>query len=154
MRGRSVTNATPFLRSVGVNCLFEAVLLRQEEFHHFAGWEGRGKGRENREQKCCEQTAVPCYCSSRETSYSENGISQQHASITWCDLFRPNFGQKNARNYFCTWRPGAFKTSILASRDVIISSQICVSKFQSFFTLGDGCWLPRISYSENQVLNS
>ena len=25
---------------------------------------------------------------------------------------------------------------------MIISSQICVSKFQRFFTLGDGCWLP------------
>ena len=26
---------------------------------------------------------------------------------------------------------------------MIISSQICVSKLQRFFTLGDGCWLPR-----------
>ena len=25
---------------------------------------------------------------------------------------------------------------------MIISSQICVSKLQGFFTLGDGCWLP------------
>ena len=30
----------------------------------------------------------------------------------------------------------------LASRDVIISSQICVSKLQRFSTSGDGCWLP------------
>ena len=28
------------------------------------------------------------------------------------------------------------------SRDVIISSQICVLKMQRFFTLGDGCGLP------------
>ena len=27
---------------------------------------------------------------------------------------------------------------------MIISSQICISKFQRFFTLGDGCWLPII----------
>ena len=37
-----------------------------------------------------------------------------------------------------------FKQALLplASRDVIISSQICVSKLQRVFTLGDGCWLP------------
>ena len=29
-----------------------------------------------------------------------------------------------------------------ASRDVIISGQICGSKLQRAFTLGDGCWLP------------
>ena len=34
------------------------------------------------------------------------------------------------------------KQALLASRDVIISSQICVSKLQRVFTLGDGCWLP------------
>ena len=34
------------------------------------------------------------------------------------------------------------KQAFLASRDVIISSQICVSKLQRVFTLGDGCWLP------------
>ena len=32
---------------------------------------------------------------------------------------------------------------LVASRDVIVSSQICVSKLQRFFTLGDGCWLPK-----------
>ena len=36
------------------------------------------------------------------------------------------------------------KQVLLASRDVVISSQICGSKFQSFFTLGDGCWLPKL----------
>ena len=40
------------------------------------------------------------------------------------------------------WEP--LKEALLASRDVIISSQICVSKLQRFFTLGDGCWLPNI----------
>ena len=38
------------------------------------------------------------------------------------------------------WEP--LKQALLASRDVIISSQICVSKLQRFSTLGDGCWLP------------
>ena len=32
--------------------------------------------------------------------------------------------------------------ALLASRDVIISSQICGSNLQRVFTLGDGCWLP------------
>ena len=39
------------------------------------------------------------------------------------------------------WEP--LKQALLASRDVIISSQICVSKLQRFLTLGDGCWLPK-----------
>ena len=34
------------------------------------------------------------------------------------------------------------KQVLLASRDVIISGQSCVSKFQRFCTLGDGWWLP------------
>ena len=34
------------------------------------------------------------------------------------------------------------KQALLASRDVILSSQICVLKLQRVFTLGDGCWLP------------
>ena len=33
------------------------------------------------------------------------------------------------------------KQALSASRDVIISGQICGSKFQRVFTLGDGCWL-------------
>ena len=39
------------------------------------------------------------------------------------------------------------KQALLASLDVIISSQICVSKLQRVFTLGDGCWLPMVSCS-------
>ena len=35
------------------------------------------------------------------------------------------------------------KQALSASRDVIISSQICGSNLQTFFTLGDGCWLPK-----------
>ena len=35
--------------------------------------------------------------------------------------------------------------ALLASRDVIISGQICGSKLQSVFTLGDGCWLPTLA---------
>ena len=34
------------------------------------------------------------------------------------------------------------KQALLASRDVIISSQICGLNLQKVFTLGDGCWLP------------
>ena len=34
------------------------------------------------------------------------------------------------------------KQALLASRDVIISSQICGSNLQKVFTLGDRCWLP------------
>ena len=88
-----------------------------------------------------------------ETSFSlrkflANGRLRQNSAarihhVMWS--FPAKFRPKNARNYFCTWRLWAFKTSILASRDVMISSQICVSKFQSFFTLGDGCWLPKTS---------
>ena len=40
------------------------------------------------------------------------------------------------------WEP--LKQALLASRDVIISSQIYVSKLHNFFTLGDGCWLPNL----------
>ena len=35
------------------------------------------------------------------------------------------------------------KQALLASHDVIISSQICASNLQKVFTLSDGCWLPR-----------
>ena len=34
------------------------------------------------------------------------------------------------------------KQALLAARDVITSSQICGSKLQKKITLGDGCWLP------------
>ena len=36
------------------------------------------------------------------------------------------------------------KQALLASRDVMISSQICGSNLQKVFTLGDGCWLPTL----------
>ena len=35
-----------------------------------------------------------------------------------------------------------FRQVLSASRDVIISGQICGSKLPRVFTLGDGCWLP------------
>ena len=38
-----------------------------------------------------------------------------------------------------------FKQALLASRDVIISSQISSSKLQRVVTLGDGCWLPTLA---------
>ena len=39
------------------------------------------------------------------------------------------------------------KQALLASHDVIIASQICGSKLRRDFTLGDGCWLPKIEPS-------
>ena len=36
---------------------------------------------------------------------------------------------------------------ILASRDVIISSQFAARIRRGFFTLGDGCWLPKVGLS-------
>ena len=35
------------------------------------------------------------------------------------------------------------KQVLSASRGVIIFGQICGSKLQRVFTLGDGCWLPK-----------
>ena len=69
-------------------------------------------------------------------------INQLHASITWCDLFRPNFGQKTPEiiSVHDVWEP--WKQVLLASRDVIISSQFTARIRRGFFTLGDGCWLP------------
>ena len=58
-------------------------------------------------------------------------------------MLRPNFGQKTPETISVhdAWEP--LKQALSASRDVILSSQICVSKLQRFFTLGDGCWLPK-----------
>ena len=44
------------------------------------------------------------------------------------------------------------KQALLESRDVIISGQICSSKLQRVFTLGDGCWLPIFLISEVHFL--
>ena len=43
------------------------------------------------------------------------------------------------------------KQALLASRDVIISSQICGSKLQKVFTLGDGYCLPKGAPSTMQM---
>ena len=69
---------------------------------------------------------------------------RQEASITWCDLFRPKFGQKMPKIISLHDVLEPLKQALLASRDVIISSQICGSKLQKVFTLGDGCWLPSL----------
>ena len=83
---------------------------------------------------------------------------RQEASITWCDLFWPNFGQKMPKIISLHDVLEPLKQALLASRDVIISSQICGSNLQKVFTLGDGCWLPNLwscasfeprAYSEN-----
>ena len=67
---------------------------------------------------------------------------RQEASITWCDLFWPKFGQKMPKSISLHDVLEPLKQALWASRDVIISSQICGSKLQKVFTLGDGCWLP------------
>ena len=64
--------------------------------------------------------------------------------------FPAKIWQKNAKNDLSTWRPRTFKQALLASCDVIISSQICGSNLQKVFTLGDGCWLP-INWARNQT---
>ena len=68
-------------------------------------------------------------------------LDQQKSSITWCDLFQPNFGKKTPKiiSVHDVWEP--LKQVLWASRDVIISSQIFGSNVQRLFTLGDGCWL-------------
>ena len=68
---------------------------------------------------------------------------RQEASITWCDLFWPKFGQKMPKIISLHDVLEPLKQALLASRDVIISSQICGSNLQKVFTLGDGCWLPK-----------
>ena len=61
--------------------------------------------------------------------------NQQAASITWCDLFRPNFGHKTPEiiSVHDVWEP--WKQALLASRDVIISSQFAAQIWRGFFTL-------------------
>ena len=67
---------------------------------------------------------------------------RQEASIMWCDLFWPKFGQKMPKIISLHDVLEPLKQALSASRDVIISSQICGSNLQKVFTLGDGCWLP------------
>ena len=44
------------------------------------------------------------------------------------------------------------KQVLSAARDVIISGQICGSKLQRVFTLGDGYWLPHYPPAQNQYM--
>ena len=55
--------------------------------------------------------------------------NRQEASITWCDLFWPKFGQKMI-SLHDVLEP--LKQALFASRDVINSSQICGSNLQTF----------------------
>ena len=55
-----------------------------------------------------------------------------------------NFGQKMPKSISLHDVLEPLKQALLASRDVIISSQICGSNLQEVFTLGDGCWLRSI----------
>ena len=76
---------------------------------------------------------------------------QQETSITCCDLFWPTAPcakkmPKIIAQMSCVMTSSSTlkQVSLLASRDVIISSQIYVW----VFTLGDGCWLPKSHYEE------
>ena len=81
-------------------------------------------------------------CQDRNADGALGLFYQQNASITWCDLFRPNFGQKTPKiiSVHDVWEP--WKQALLASRDVISSSQFAARICRGFFTLGDGCGLP------------
>ena len=78
---------------------------------------------------------VSYFCKSRQ-------FTQQETSITWCDLSRPRNTQRKARCDRITWRLEPLREALLASGDVIISSQIWGSELQRVFTLDDGCRLP------------
>ena len=54
------------------------------------------------------------------------------------------FGQKKPKFIISHDVLEPFKQALLASRDVIISGQICGSKLQMVFTAGDGGWLPKL----------
>ena len=71
--------------------------------------------------------------------------SRQEASITWCDLLRPKFGQEMRKCITSHDVLEPLKQVLSASRDVIISGQICGLNRGIVFTLGDGCWLPKIA---------
>ena len=76
---------------------------------------------------------------------TKTGADQQETSITQCDFFRPKICQtkQNFIGSHDVLEP--LKQTFLASCDVIISGQICGSKLQRVFTLGDGCWLPSLA---------
>ena len=68
---------------------------------------------------------------------------QQDTSITWCDVFRPTSAQKLPETITSHDVLEPLKEALLASRDVIISSQNCGSNRRRLFTLSDACCLPR-----------
>ena len=99
--------------------------------------------------RCCAPGAsAPVVVKHRSPKFCSNGESRQsllhrqEASITWCDLFQPKFGQKMPKMISLHDVLEPLKQALLASRDVKNSSQICGSNSQKVFTLGDGCWLP------------
>ena len=86
------------------------------------------------------KSVIPASAGSRKASI------QQDASITWisCDLFRPRFGTKMPENITSHDVLKPSKQVLSALRDVIISDQICGSKLQRVFTLGDDTGCPSI----------
>ena len=87
---------------------------------------------------------APPFCGSQISSFFGvcSALNRQEASITWCDLFRPKFCQKMPKTITSHDVHEPLQQVLSASRDVIISGQICGSKLQRVFILGDGCWLP------------
>ena len=65
--------------------------------------------------------------------------------VMW--YFPAKIWQTNANIYHITGRPWAFKTSAFGITWCDNSGQNCGSKLQRGFTLGDGCWLPKLSQS-------
>ena len=79
--------------------------------------------------------------SSRPTQSQRTQIGRKHPSRDV--IFSGQNLAKKCQNFFSlhdVLEP--LKQALLASRDVIIFSQICGSNLQKVFTLGDGCWLP------------
>ena len=79
------------------------------------------------------------YAQQKGCRHSSTMVSKKHPSR---DGIFSSRAKENTRNHHITWRLEPSIHSLLASHDVIISSQICSSNLQRVLTLGDGCWLP------------
>ena len=80
----------------------------------------------------------------KEQSFFKTLFSRTHPSrhVTQCDLSRQQSAQKQPEIVTSHDILEHLREALVASRDVIISSQICSSNHRGFFTLSDGCWLP------------
>ena len=69
-------------------------------------------------------------------------------------FFRPKNVEKSVKKCCKHDVLEPLKQALLASRDVMISSQHFGSKWQRAFTLGDGCLLPKMILLKNKQSNS